>query len=295
MQIFLTGASGYIGGAVADRLRAAGHDVTGAARSEAAAAKLAAAGVRPIRGDLALPSTVAEAARGADAVISLATTYNPAVDGPAVDAILDALAGSDKPFIYTSGIWSHGDTGGAVVDESTPPHPAAIVEWRQAVEDRVRAGATRGIRTVVIRPAIVYGRGGGIPGGFAESARKEGAARYVGTGENRWPFVHVDDLADLYLLALERAAPGSVLLAVDGPSFPVREVAAAASRGVGKDGRTVATPLEQARRELGKYADALVLDQQASGQRARDLLGWRPHRANALEDLERGSYAGNRG
>src|SRR5438132_5818229 len=173
--------------------------------------------------------------------------------------------------------------------------PAAIVAWRQAVEDRVRAGAKRGIRTVVIRPAMVYGRGGGIPAGFVESARKEGAARYVGTGENRWPFVHVDDLADLYLLALERAPAGSLWLAVDGPSLPVREVAAAASRGAGKAGRTVATPLEEARRELGPYADALALDQQASGQRARDLLGWRPHRPNALEDLERGSYTGNRG
>jgi len=295
MQVFLTGASGYIGGAVADRLRAAGHDVSGLARSEAAAAKLTAAGIRPIRGDFAVPATVAEAARGADAVISLATTYNPAVDGPAVDAILDALAGSDKPFLYTSGIWSHGNTGGAVVDESSSPRPAAIVAWRQAVEDRVRAGAKRGIRTVVIRPAMVYGRGGGILAGFVESARKEGAARYVGTGENRWPFVHVDDLADLYLLALERAPAGSLWLAVDGPSLPVREVAAAASRGAGKAGRTVATPLEEARRELGPYADALALDQQASGQRARDLLGWRPHRPNALEDLERGSYTGNRG
>jgi nucleoside-diphosphate-sugar epimerase len=290
MNVFLTGASGYIGGAVADRLKAAGHDVSGLARSEAAAARLTTAGIRPVRGDFALPSTVAEAARGADAVISMATTYDPAVDGPAVDAILDALAGSDKPFLYTSGIWSHGDTGGSVVDESSPPHPAAIVEWRQAVEDRVRAGAQRGIRTVVIRPAMVYGRGGGIPAGFVESARKEGAARYVGTGENRWPFVHVDDLADLYLLALERAPAGSLLLAVDGPSLPVRDVAAAASRGAGKAGHTVATPLEQARRELGKYADALALDQQASGRRARELLGWRPHRPDVLEDLEHGSY-----
>jgi nucleoside-diphosphate-sugar epimerase len=290
--VFLTGGSGYIGGAVADRLKAAGHDVSGLARSETAAARLTAAGIRPVRGDFALPSTVAEAARGADAVISLATTYDPAVDGPAIDAILDALAGSNKPFVYTSGIWSHGDTGGIVVDENSPPRPAALVEWRQAVEDRVRSGAKRGIRSVVIRPAIVYGRGGGLPAGFAESARKEGAARYVGTGENRWPFVHVDDLADLYLLALERAPAGSLLLAVDGPSVPVKDVAAAASRGAGKAGRTVATPLEEARRELGKYADALALDQQASGRRARELLGWRPHRPDVLEELEHGSYVG---
>jgi nucleoside-diphosphate-sugar epimerase len=292
MKVFLTGATGYIGTAVADRLRTAGHQLTGLARSEAAAARLKAAGITPVRGDFSDAASIKKAAREADGVISMATTYNPAVDGPAIDAILDALAGSDKPFIYTSGIWSHGDTGGRIVDESSPPRPAALVAWRQGVEDRVREGAGRGVRTVVIRPAIVYGRGGGIPAGFVESARAEGAARYVGTGKNRWPFVHVDDLADLYLLALERAPAGSVLLGVAGPSRPVSEVAAAASRGAGAGGRTVAWPLEEARQKLGPYADALVLDQQATGRRALELLGWRPHRPDVLEDIERGSYAG---
>jgi nucleoside-diphosphate-sugar epimerase len=291
MRVFLTGATGYIGSAVAERLRAAGHELTGLARSDAAAARLTAAGIRSVRGDFSDPASVGAAARAADGVISMATTYDAAIDGPAIDAILDALAGSDKPFIYTSGIWSHGDTGGAVVDETTPPRPAALVAWRQAVEDRVREGARRGIRSIVIRPAIVYGRGGGIPASFVESARKEGAARYVGTGENRWPFVHVDDLADLYLLALERAPAGSLLLGVAGPAHAVRDVAAAASRGAGAGGRTMAWPLEEARQKLGAYADALVLDQQASGRRAQELLGWRPHRPDVLEDIERGSYA----
>jgi nucleoside-diphosphate-sugar epimerase len=167
----------------------------------------------------------------------------------------------------------------------------ALVQWRQAVEDRVREAAKRGIRTVVIRPAIVYGRGGGIPAGFVKSALEEGAARYVGTGENRWPTVHIDDLADLYLLALERAPAATLLLGVNGPSRPVREIAAAASRGAGAGGRTVGWPLEEARQQLGPYADALGLDQQASGRRAQELLGWRPHRPDVLEDIERGSYA----
>jgi nucleoside-diphosphate-sugar epimerase len=291
MQVFLTGATGYIGTAVGDRLRAAGHDLTGLARSDDAAVRLAAVGIRPVRGDFSDPASVGSAARSADGVISMATTYNPAVDGPAVDAILGALAGSNKPFVYTSGIWSHGDTGGKVVDETTPAQPAEIVRWRQAVEDRVRDGARRGIRTMVIRPAIVYGRGGGIPAGFVDSARKEGSARYIGTGQNRWPCGHVDDLADLYLLALERAPAGSLLLGVTGPSHSVRDVAAAASRGAGAGGRTVAWSLEEARKTLGSYADALVLDQQASGRRAQELLGWRPSRPDVLQDLEHGSYA----
>src|SRR4051812_43563447 len=291
MRIFLTGASGYIGSAVAERLRAAGHQLTGLARSDAASSKLRSAGIRPVRGDFSDPKSVGQAAGAADGAISLATTYDPSIDGPAIDAILGALTGSNKPFIYTSGIWSHGDTGGKVVDENSPTNPAAIVAWRQTVEDRVLAGAKRGIRSVVIRPAIVYGRGAGILAGFVDSARKEGAARYVGTGKNRWPLVHVDDLADLYLLALENAPPGTLLLGVSGPSRPVSEIAAAASRGAGAGGRTTATPLEDARKKLGAYADALALDQQASGRRAQELLGWKPHGRDVLEELEQGSYA----
>src|SRR3954470_13334071 len=251
MRIFLTGATGYIGSAVAERLRAAGHQLTGLARSDAAAAKLQGVGVQPIRGDFSDPKSVAAAAGQADGAISMATTYDPSIDGPAVDAMLDALAGSNKPFIYTSGIWSHGDTGGKVVDETSPPRPAQLVSWRQAVEDRVLQAGARGIRGVVIRPAIVYGRGGGIPAGFVESAQKEGSAQYVGIGENRWPFVHVDDLAELYLLALEKAPSGTLLLGVSGPSFRVADVAAAASRGAGAGGKTAEWPLEQARGKLG--------------------------------------------
>lgn len=291
MRVFIPGATGYIGRVVADRLRSAGHQVSGLARSDAAEARLRYAGVTPIRGDFTKPASVAAGARSADAVIGLATTYDPAVDGPAVDAILEALAGSNKPFIYTSGIWSHGDTGGRVVDETSPPQPASLVAWRQGVEDRVLAAAAHGIRSIVIRPAIVYGRGGGIPAEFGETARKQGAAQFVGTGENRWPFVHVDDLADLYLLALGKAPPGTLLLAVSGRSLKVREVAVAASRGAGAEGRVRAWPLEEARKELGPYADALVLDQQASGKRAELLLGWRPHREGVLDELEHGSYA----
>ena len=173
MKVFLTGATGYIGSAVTERLRAAGHEVSALARSDASAGKLAATG---------------------------------------------------------------------------------------------------------------------IPAGFVESAQKEGAARYVGTGENRWPFVHVDDLAELYLLALENAPPGTLLLGVSGPAFRVAEVAAAASRGAGAGGKTTGWPLEQARAKLGPSADALVLDQQASGKKAETLLGWRPSRPNVLDDLEHGSY-----
>ncbi|HKV73917.1 MAG TPA: NAD-dependent epimerase/dehydratase family protein [Gemmatimonadales bacterium] len=290
MRVFLTGATGYIGTAVAERLQAAGHEVSGLARTEEAAAKLTAAGVRPVRGDFADPATVGAAAGAADGVISTATTYKAEIDGPAIEAILGALAGSGKPFLYTSGIWVHGDTGGAVVDEESPLKPATLVVWRVPVENRVLAGAAQGIRSTVIRPGIVYGRAGGIPAGLVEAARKEGTVRFVGTGRNRWPLVHIDDLADLYLAAIERAPAGTLLLAVAGPSRTVADIAAAASRGGGAGGRTASWPVEEARQTLGTYADALVLDQQATSRHAATLLAWRPRRPDIIEELERGSY-----
>jgi nucleoside-diphosphate-sugar epimerase len=291
VKVFLTGATGYIGTAAAERLRVAGHEVSGLARSDTAAANLSQAGVRPVRGNFTDPATVRAAAAVADGVISVGTTHDGAVDAAAVGAIVEALEGSGKPFIYTSGIWIQGDTAGTVVDETSPLRPAGSAVWRPAVEALVLGGVARGVRSIVVRPAIVYGRGGGVLADLVESARQDGAARYVGTGENRWQLVHVDDLADLYLLALERAPAGTVLLAGAGDAIPVKRLAVAASRGAGTGGRTTSWPLEEARKSLGVYADALALDQQASSARARELLGWRPHRPGPLEELEHGSYA----
>jgi nucleoside-diphosphate-sugar epimerase len=290
MRVFIPGASGYIGSAVADRLLAAGHEVTGLARTDSSAARLTAAGVRPVRGDFADPSSLSAPARAADAVINLATTYDAAVDPPAIDALLDALAGSGKPFIYTGGNWLYGDTGGKVLDESSPPRPLPHITWRPGVEQRVLGAASRGVRGIVICPTMVYGRAGGVLADLTRSAREEGAARFVGTGENRWPLVHVDDLADLYLLALERAPAGTLLFATAGPAIRVRDLAAAASRASGAGGRTTAVPLAEARKTMGAEADGLALDQQFSSRRARELLGWTPRRPDALHDLEHGSY-----
>lgn len=290
MHVFLTGATGYIGSAVAEALRAAGHQVSGLARSDSAEARLAASDIRPVRGDLGDPDSVAAAARAADGVIHAATTNDASTDTAAISAILAALRGSGKPFIYTSGIWVYGDTGGRVVTESSPANPVALVAWRSAVEREVLRAADDGIRSVVIQPGVVYGRGGGIPAAWIESARRNGAAKFVGTGENRWAMVHVEDLAELYLLALERAPAGTLLLAVGGPSVRVADMARAASEGAGAGGRVTAWPLAEARAALGNYADALALDQQASSRRAEELLGWRPSRPGALDELRRGSY-----
>jgi nucleoside-diphosphate-sugar epimerase len=131
------------------------------------------------------------------------------------------------------------------------------------------------VQGIVLRPAIVFGRGGGLVASFVQSAREHGAARVIGDGQNRWTFVQLDDLADLYVLALGAAA-GTLLYAAHGPAIRVHDVAEAASRAAGAEGRVELTPIEVARQTMGPLADALALDQQISGERAQRVLGWRP-------------------
>jgi nucleoside-diphosphate-sugar epimerase len=290
MTVFVTGATGYIGTAVVQALRAAGHEVHGLARSPGAAEQLRKAGAEVVDGALTDLVVLARAARAADAVIHLGATGKTdqaEVDTAAVRAMLNAVEGSGKRFVYTSGIWVLGDTGDRVADEDAPLAPTPLVAWRAEVEATVREAAAWAIRPVIVRPAVVYGRGGGTPGTFVASARKKGVVRYVGDGTQRWPFVHVDDLAELYLRALEAPA-GMVLNAAAGPSLPVREVAEAAAEANGAQAE--ARPLEEARERLGPYADALALDQQVSAARAA-TLGWKPSRPSVLDELRTGSYA----
>ncbi|MGD0437171.1 MAG: NAD-dependent epimerase/dehydratase family protein [Bryobacteraceae bacterium] len=284
MDLFLTGATGYIGGAVADALRGAGHSVAGLARSDESAGLLHLRGIAAHHGDLAHPQSLMAAALACDGVIHVGTTNDGAVDRLAVELMLQALAGSGKPFVYTSGIWVLGDTGGRLVDETAPVRPAALVEWRPAMERMVLAAAMQGVRATVIRPGIVYGRGGGIPAGFVESAEMRGVVQYVGTGENHWPVVHVEDLADLYVRVVENAAAGELFHAVENSRHSVREIAEAAGA------RTEPWPLEAARKTLGAYADALALDQNVSAEKAKATLGWKPRADGILDDLRRGSY-----
>jgi nucleoside-diphosphate-sugar epimerase len=294
MEVFLTGATGYIGSAVADALQKAGHKVIGLARTAEKAKQLETRGVRACMGDLLKLETVAAPARAAEGVIHTASTNDAnaaKADAAVVRAILKALEGTGKPFVYTSGVWVFGSTGDKFADEHTPVNPTLLVAHRPGVEQEVLGFKDRRVRAIVIRPALVYGRGGSIPRMLAQSAGETGAARYVGDGQNRWPFVDVDDLAQLYVLALEKAAPGSLYNAAHGPSYRVREVAEAASIGAGAKGKTQAWPLDEARKTMGAFADALVLDQQVSSEKAKKELGWSPRAASVLDDLKIGSYA----
>ena len=209
------------------------------------------------------------------------------VDRAAVEAMVGALAQFNRPFIYTSGCWVLGNTGYKIADEDTPLAPTPLVAWRPANERLVLEAAGHGVQGIVLRPAMVYGRGGGLVTSFVQSAREHGAARVIGDGQNRWTFVHVDDLAALYVLAL-RSAAGTLLFAAHGAAVRVREVAEAASRAAGADGKVETVPIEEARKTMGPFADALALDQQISGGRAQRVLNWQPRGPSVLEELARG-------
>lgn len=286
MKIFVTGGTGYVGNAVVAALCRAGHDVSVLARSRNKAKLVERFGAKAIEGDMAHPEAFTAVIKSADAVIHTAAEASAdagVVDRRLVEYLLDAVAQSDglRRFVYTSGVWVLGETGGKFVDESaSTQHAAAIVAWRPAVEALIDNGMARGITAWTIRPGIVYGGSGGITAMLFTSAEKEGAVRIVGEGRNHWPVVHRDDLADLYVRVVEQAPAGHIFNATDGSRLTVRTIAEVLSRAAGCGGKVIATPLAEARKAMGPFADALALDQQVSGVLAERLLGWEPkHRS----------------
>ena len=282
MRVFMTGASGYIGSAVARELVRAGHEVTGLHHREESAEVVRAAGARPVRGDIADPATYAETAAGHDVLIHLAADYEDqeAADTAAVDTLIEAARSHmirDAHLIYTSGCWVLGDTGGTPADEDYPAdHPAEIVAWRPAHEERVlgMTGEGSDLTATVIRPGVVYGGVAGLVTPVFASAAEEGAARFVGDGENHWSMVHRNDLATLYLRVVEERASG-IFHGVAGSPIRVIDVARAASEAAGAGGETRSVPLEEARRSAGQVVDALLMDQTLVTHRAEEV-GWSP-------------------
>jgi nucleoside-diphosphate-sugar epimerase len=299
MKIFITGASGYIGGSVAETLMALGHQVSGLARSDHAAAALASRGMTPVRGTLDDGEVLAKAARDADATVNAANAGHRA----AAEAILKALAGTDKIFLHTGGSSIVGTRArGALVetifDEDTPFTPTPQRAPRVAIDDMVRGAAGNGVRAVVIAPSLIYGRGRGLnPHSIQvpwliQVAKKFGVAKHIGPGENRWANVHIDDLTTLYVLAIEKAPAGAFYYAENGENS-MREMCEAISRMLGQSGRTQSMTVEEAAAEWGEGPanDTMGSNSRVRAKRARAELDWRPQAPSLIEEIERGCYA----
>lgn len=290
MRIFVTGASGYIGRAVALALRRAGHDVRGLVRSAEKAAALEREEVEAVVGDMGKPATYHAALDDCSVLVHAAVDYGAGVVSPdrvAIDTLLAAAARGAQPktLIYTSGVWVHGDTGDRSVDETTPLAPARAVAWRPAHERLVLE--TPGVHGIVLRPGCVYGLTAGLTAAWFESAEKEGVVSAVGTGANRWAVVHAHDLADAYVRAAESGLGAEIFDITDRSRATVREMAEAAARAAGKPGAVRFVPVEEAAKTMGDMAQALALDQHVDALKAVRLLGWQPRYDGFVDGVER--------
>ena len=265
MKILIIGASGYIGSHVAAVFADAGHDVSGLHRPGGAALP---ARYGRVAGDLAEPGSLTVAAAGYDRVIHA----GPPIDDGTDRAGAEALLASGSPLLYTTGA---AVLGAGAQDEDSAPDPHPIAAGRPAIEHRVlRAGGW------VIRPGMVYGDGGGLVHGLLTAkAAERGTGVYIGPPGTRWPVVHVDDLAALYLAIATRAAPGTIW---HGTSETARLDAIATALG---SGTAASWPLSEASTELGPLADLFTRDQDVSAAKTRAALGWAPARTSIVKYL----------
>jgi nucleoside-diphosphate-sugar epimerase len=286
MRLFLTGATGYIGAAVLDALVRGGHEVTALVRDQQKARRVARRGARPVVGNLAEPDsyrTVAEAQDGyVHAAFDAVSGRGPAVDRMAVETLIDAArrpltadapAAASRLIVYTSGVWVLGRTAEPAT-ETAPVNPIEIVAWRPAIERMVAEAAGGRLRTIVVRPGVVYGGGDGIVSDLFKAA-SNGLVRVVGDGNNRWPLVYDRDLADLYARLVAREDASGVYHANDEGDERVNDIVEAIKPHVATRPDVRHVPIEEARTQMGSYADALALDQVVRSPRAR-ALGWAP-------------------
>lgn len=285
-RTFVTGATGYLGSAIAARMVRAGHDVYGLTRDLAGMPALESLGVRPVVGDLNDAESWLGILQNCDTVVHAAFDgENGPIDADlaALDAFrAAALDGRVRKLLYTSGIWVHGPGGAAAIDETSPLKPLELVAWRVAHEDAAIDLSDHEVATVVLRPGMVYGGGRGILGTWFAEAHDRKTVTYPGDGAQRWPMVHREDVADAYLLALEYAKAGDRFLLANEEHHTVKQLAEAAAAAAGA--QAVAWPAEDLVAKLGPLGKALLNDLEVTSAKARRELGWVPRHTSFVDE-----------
>jgi nucleoside-diphosphate-sugar epimerase len=280
MKTLVIGASGYVGGRVVRAFKAAGHEVSGLARSNSAAARVADAGATVIAGDLNDLDALRPHVEAADCVI-LTMIVDFATERRAVEMLVDTLAGTNKPLVMTSGTavlakrtegyWFDGNYA-----EDEPWEGDEINRTRMAIEKIVRDGAQRGIRATVVRPPMIWGHGHAPPVHALHSSARTGAICYVGPGLNVFSTIHVDDLADIFLRAATTGTPGALYHAVSGETnFRSLAEQIASLRGL----KTRSISGAEIEEVFGPFLGPVVFAScnRTRCPRTRADLGWEPH------------------
>jgi nucleoside-diphosphate-sugar epimerase len=290
MKIFVTGVGGFIGGSIAAGLARDGHQVTGLIRRAEQADVLKKMGIETVIGSLDDRELLIAQARAADAVINAASSDHRG----AVEALIAGLEGSDKPLLHTSGSSIVGDASGGVGSdniyyEDELPEPTADKAPRVAIDTLVLDAAKRGVRSAVLCNTLIYGHGA-VPGTFSvqlprlqRQAEKSGVVRHVGPGTNVWSNVHIDDVVDLYRLALDKSPAGAFYFVESGEAV-FRDMTTAMARVLELAGPED-WPLEKAIEEWGYEMASYGLgsNSRVRGRKARELLGWAPKRTSVEE------------
>ncbi|KAF2133659.1 oxidoreductase domain-containing protein [Dothidotthia symphoricarpi CBS 119687] len=298
-QLFLTGASGYLGGVLVELAIADGYKVHALSRSEESDSKLRDLGVEPIRGDLTSIDVLRSESKQADVVINLATAYvfgqgkyedALPIDNAAIDAICDGLEGSNKPLITTSGTLSaQADPNGNETNEDAPPEPSHLNVRIQAEQHALAQVKKRGVKVMAVRVApYTYGRGGSGVARFMGMALKMGGLPTVNGGKNRTTCTHVDDAARLFLLAAKKGEAGDLFNAGSQTDITVGAIFTAINHSVNVPDKDIS--YEEALAGFGEnIAWFLQAENRASGAKAESKLGWKPLGKPIIEEIKRGS------
>lgn len=294
MSIFITDASGFVGGTVARRLLAAGYSVRGLIRDASKAERLKALGIEPVIGSLEDRSLLTREAQSSEGVIHAADSDHLS----AIESLVEGLRGSGKPLLHTSGSSVIGDdalgdhVSESIFDEDTPIIVEPVKQPRREIELRVLAAANEGVRAVVICPSNIYGGGTGlnprsvqIPF-LVDQARMDGVVHIVGRGVNRWSNVHIDDVAELYLLALQKAPAGAFYFIENGEAS-FGEIGESIARRL-KLEPVQSWTVEEAAERWGKVHAHYTFgsNSRVRAKRARRELGWMPLHTSALAWIE---------